>query len=90
MAKSIKVIAIVGESYKILASGKSTLLKQGANLKTDGKLILSENSLVTLQLPNGKTIEVMGKDLAHLDGVLDLSQLVQEVKITDTLESEIQ
>ena len=65
MTKSIKVIAIVGESYKILASGKSTLLKQGANLKTDGKLILSENSLVTLKLPNGKTIEVMGKDLAH-------------------------
>ena len=90
MAKTIKVIAVTGESYKILVSGKHSLLKQGANLKADSKLIVPENGSVILKLPNEKVVEVKGKDLVHLGGVLDLFQLVQEFKPANNLESEIQ
>ena len=79
MVNFVKIIAVQGNVVSKNKSGDTQLLSGSIKLPSNTKLIFSPDSVVVIQLTNGRIIKIKAKDLVDHNGELQLdSSLFQE------------
>ncbi|WP_218948241.1 hypothetical protein, partial [Acinetobacter sp. YH12120] len=84
MATKISVLAVNGMVLQLSAAGIEKKVSIKSKLSSSETLVLSKDSSVIVKLPDGRIVEIKGKDLIDQEGVFSLQQFAeQNTTLTD-------